>query len=1054
MGDEHSGQDTESAPASGRRATDGLIDVAAYSTAQLRDLQGTIDHGAFPTNASNIELELARRAEGHLTPPPPAVRIEVQFTDGANIRAWWQALSRRLPLYGEGAVVVNGDQVRVQGLRIGFPPRRTPIEICLARDSIRNVARDHDVVHFMASGEARKFVFRAASTADAAALVAALPADRDSRFETDWSGLTEFNRGLAAIDEVAYVTPLLVIANIAVFIAMSIKVGHVGAFDQGTLIHWGGNFGSLTVAGEWWRLATATFLHGNVAHVAINMWALWSFGRAVERLYGGPVYACIYVTSGVIASLASIAWEPTRVSVGASGAIFAVLGAFLVFLSLRRTQVPRAVVRAQAPSVFVFTLFNLVSGAMATGVDNAAHVGGVVAGLLLGAALARPLTATGRAPLRPWQVAGVAMLVAAAFGLTAWQLRQPALPRSGAERFLQQHAWYVEQESANVRRWQELATQSSAGTLSDLEFGQRLEVEIVPFWERVEARLRAEAPGSDPAVAHLGAQVADYAHLRAAWAQALVSAARSGDRSWLARATVLAEQADLVTARLEREAAHATDDRRARALSEGTWLRRLEQFVSSGVPACVEESPKIGRAPALGDNATDGPALRHQAGCAAQAALRAEDFLQLERLLAPASSTLDELPDGSSRLSGAEHGLAVLLGNGAMPVAELRVVLSRWRRASPKSPLPTLGEALMYRAEAWKARGTGPAKGVSPQGWAVYFHQLHLAAAALEDAARCAASSPLWHELMLANTLDEAQASPHAHELFTAATAKYPQFMPLYGRMLRVLLPRWGGSYDAARAFITEAARNAGPAEGPALYARLYYEYAHLEGDGFDVRLEAIPNWNVAQAGFKALIAAHPRSDVPLNAYAYFACRMQDPDVYEALRPRLAGHVSSTVWSDDATPERCDRRIAARRVEIRKDLSLAIGAAARDEAPVSSRPRPPRDAAAVRAQVAAALLAAEPMRNAVTEYILEQKHLPTPEQARTQALFRRIGIKGAHVLLSVGGSVESTLDGGGLDGKSFSWVPIYRQGRLGWICAHGDVPGEYFGPECRSLDVP
>ncbi|MBA2723259.1 MAG: rhomboid family intramembrane serine protease, partial [Methylibium sp.] len=144
---------------------------------------------------------------------------------------------------------------------------------------------------------------------------------------------------------------------------------------------WGANFGPATKDGQWWRLGSAMFLHFGVLHLAMNMWALWDGGRLVERLYGHGRFAFIYLGSGVAGNLLSLVVQGERaVSGGASGAVFGVYGALLVCLARERSRVDPFEFRWLFGGVTVFSVATLALGFVIPGIDNAAHIGGLLAG--------------------------------------------------------------------------------------------------------------------------------------------------------------------------------------------------------------------------------------------------------------------------------------------------------------------------------------------------------------------------------------------------------------------------------------------------------------------------------------------------------------------------------------------------------------------------------------------------------------------------------------------------------------------------------------------------
>jgi rhomboid protease GluP len=186
------------------------------------------------------------------------------------------------------------------------------------------------------------------------------------------------------------VTQLVVGINVAVFVVMMLAgVGMLSNPSGQDLVRFGANFGPLTVSGQWWRLLTCIFIHGGLLHIAFNMWCLWDLGRLAESVYGHWTFAAVYLISGLSASLASVIWNPFILSVGASGAIFGIAGALIASFYLGEFSLPRAAMSGMLRSVMLFVGYNLFFGAVIAHTDNAAHVGGLLMGLLLGALIAK-----------------------------------------------------------------------------------------------------------------------------------------------------------------------------------------------------------------------------------------------------------------------------------------------------------------------------------------------------------------------------------------------------------------------------------------------------------------------------------------------------------------------------------------------------------------------------------------------------------------------------------------------------------------------------------------
>ena len=151
------------------------------------------------------------------------------------------------------------------------------------------------------------------------------------------------------------------------------KLAELGAILPGTLQR-----------GEYWRLLAAMFLHGGWIHWASNSWALYQLGTLYEALFGTRRFAIVYFVSGIVASVASAMHLVNEPSVGASGAIFGVLGAFIfsIYRSPRYRGQPWT--RSLIGQLVFWIGLNLVIGFSIPHIDNVAHIGGLITGLLLG----------------------------------------------------------------------------------------------------------------------------------------------------------------------------------------------------------------------------------------------------------------------------------------------------------------------------------------------------------------------------------------------------------------------------------------------------------------------------------------------------------------------------------------------------------------------------------------------------------------------------------------------------------------------------------------------
>lgn len=177
--------------------------------------------------------------------------------------------------------------------------------------------------------------------------------------------------------KVPIVTYIIMAICIVLFIMMEVFSG--GSTNSSTLLKYGANLDVLVKEGEYYRLFTCMFLHIGIMHLACNMYSLYVVGREVESLFGKIKYIIIYVLSGIFGSIMSIAFTHNTISAGASGAIFGLLGALLYFGIHYRTYLGEAIKRSVIPIIVV----NLLIGFFSEGIDLAAHIGGLVGGVLV-----------------------------------------------------------------------------------------------------------------------------------------------------------------------------------------------------------------------------------------------------------------------------------------------------------------------------------------------------------------------------------------------------------------------------------------------------------------------------------------------------------------------------------------------------------------------------------------------------------------------------------------------------------------------------------------------
>jgi rhomboid protease GluP len=291
---------------------------------------------------------------------------------------------------------------------------------------------------------------------------------------------------------------------------------------------WGANFGPATRDGEWWRLGTAMFVHFGLVHLAVNMWALWDSCRFVERLYGHARFLAIYCAGGMAGNLFSLLAHGDRaVSGGASGAIFSAYGALLVWLWRERRQIHPVEFRWLFGGAAAFAAATIAMGWLIPGIDNAAHLGGLVCGALAGRALARPISAQSPAP-------GIGRWVAAAALCGGVIALVAALPAPG-------YKWHEEQKARTeirefladdrriAERWRTILETGNAQGASFEDLAARIESDVASEYrdsfEQLSAlNLDPAAPSADTLE-----KLKRYAQLRGDASHALAEALLRND---------------------------------------------------------------------------------------------------------------------------------------------------------------------------------------------------------------------------------------------------------------------------------------------------------------------------------------------------------------------------------------------------------------------------------------------------------------------------------------------------------------------------------------------
>ena len=171
----------------------------------------------------------------------------------------------------------------------------------------------------------------------------------------------------------AYVTKALIAVNVAVFLIQLFEGG--ASATSGRLFQDGALFGPAVANGDWWRLVTYAFLHANAIHLLFNMLMLWWFGGPLESLVGRFRFGAVYLVSILAGAAGSLLLSPLAATVGASGAVFGILGAGIL---LERRQI-----YVFGGSALLVAGLNLVLGLFLNNISIGGHLGGLVGGGLV-----------------------------------------------------------------------------------------------------------------------------------------------------------------------------------------------------------------------------------------------------------------------------------------------------------------------------------------------------------------------------------------------------------------------------------------------------------------------------------------------------------------------------------------------------------------------------------------------------------------------------------------------------------------------------------------------
>lgn len=315
-----------------------------------------------------------------------------------------------------------------------------------------------------------------------------------------------------------YVTYGIIAINIIIFTLMA--VNGAGIFDPNGLVHikWGSNFTPLTLTGDWWRLVTSVFIHFGIIHLVMNMYCLYMVGVYLEPMLGKTRYIGAYLCTGVLASVVSLWWHTDGInSAGASGAIFGLYGLFLALLTTK--LIPESVRNTQLKNIGLFVVYNLVYG-MKGGVDNAAHIGGLLSGFIAGYLYAISIKKERQEQKAAWVLP---LIIIGTIGTAAFFLNSNKKPETDRAAVLTElrSAAYEDAEKYNEALNSLFAVEERAvtplndSTLTDPELKNKIETICIPAWAQFEDKLkRMQTYKVSPAMHQKTTKLLQYVALR------------------------------------------------------------------------------------------------------------------------------------------------------------------------------------------------------------------------------------------------------------------------------------------------------------------------------------------------------------------------------------------------------------------------------------------------------------------------------------------------------------------------------------------------------------
>jgi rhomboid protease GluP len=270
------------------------------------------------------------------------------------------------------------------------------------------------------------------------------------------------------------------------------------------------------------------------------MWALWDAGQWVERMYGHFRFALIYCAAGLAGNLLSLVYhEGHAVSGGASGAIFGLYGALLSYLWLERSRIQRGEFRWLFWAAIGFSVVSIIFGLMVSGIDNAAHIGGLIAGLLAGVLIKPDAGAAARS--RQMRLTAGLVFVALV-GVLVANLPQRTYRWSDEKQVQREIGEFLQEDAAITRAWESIMQQGQRKGASFEDLADVIESVVVDRYEHSFEELSALPHDANLPSALAAKRLTRYAERRRDASRAMVEGLRAKDRVQIQKALDQARQ--------------------------------------------------------------------------------------------------------------------------------------------------------------------------------------------------------------------------------------------------------------------------------------------------------------------------------------------------------------------------------------------------------------------------------------------------------------------------------------------------------------------------------